>query len=140
MKSALELVKAFQAKGIKIVEGTGESEAICRQYLADDFVNIEPPQMPVGGVFSGWSAPIQITDIYAKHFDIDCLGMKFFGDGGDVVAARGTWRFTSKETGRSITVPAVELFTVVGDKIKSIEVFQFDPAGIVATLPGKWQY
>ena len=74
MKSALALVKDFQANGVEIVEGSGESEAICRQYLTDDFVN------------------------------------------------------------------AVELFTVIGAKIKSIEVFHFDPAGIVATLLGTWRY
>ena len=70
MKSALELVKEFQTQGIKIVEGTDEAEAICRKYLAHDFSCIEPPQMPVGGVFTGWDASIQITYIYKKHFDI----------------------------------------------------------------------
>lgn len=140
MSTALELVKEFQAQGIRIVEGTADAMAVCRQYLSEDFTCIEPPQMPVGGIFHGQGASIEITDIYARHWIVECMGMDFFGDDGQVVAARGLWRWTSKETGRSVTAPAVELFTVKDGRIRSIEVFQFDPAGIVATLPGQWRY
>ena len=140
MNASVELVKNFQDQLIKNFLH-GDPQAILRENLADDFQCIEPPQMPVGGTFTGWDASLKIMAIYAQHWEVECLKMEIFGgDGSNVVAAKGTWRWTSKETGRTITAPAVELFTVENGKIKSIEVFQFDPKAICATLPGRWRY
>jgi len=135
MSKNVDLIKAFQKKGTELFQSNADAKEVLGEYLTEDFECVEPPQMPVGGVFRGWDAISTIIEIYARHFNIECLNMEFMGsDESNVVAAKGTWRFIAKETGRSIVAPAVELFTIENGKVKSIEVFQFDAAGIVATL------
>ena len=141
MNANARLVKEFLDKMSDHTIDKGLAASILREYMADNFENFEPPQLPVGGVFRGWDASLRIIAIYNEHWHQECLKTEIFGDdNSNLVAAKGLWQWTSVETGRSHTGAAVELFTVENGKIKAIEVFQFDPAAIVATLPGKWRY
>ncbi|HLY55214.1 MAG TPA: nuclear transport factor 2 family protein [Stellaceae bacterium] len=110
-------------------------EPACKAFLSDDFVCIEPPELPQGGVFAGWDAPIRISNIYRGLWDIDLLDAQFYDEeGSGVVVSRYLMTWTSKATGKSMTQPVVELNHVAGGKIIKMEVFHFDPAGLVATL------
>jgi hypothetical protein len=106
----------------------------CRTFLAEDFECHEPPELPQGGVFTGWDAPLRISAIYAAIWDIDVLSADFFDvTGSDLVMSRFVMKWTHKKTGKSVTEPIVELNTIVGGKIRKMEVFHFDPAGLLAT-------
>ena len=135
MSSKIELVQNFQARMVKAFAGEGEPEAVCREFLAGDFKCIEPPELPLGGTVCGWDAVLKIMDTYAKFWTVECLEMAFFGAEHDnVVTCRALWRWTAVRTAKTFVAPAVELFTIDNDRIKSIEVFHFNPAGLLATL------
>ena len=111
-------------------------ETACRTFVADDFVCIEPPELPQGGTFTGWDAPIQVSSIYLNIWDLRVLDYQFFeAEGSDVVISRYLMTWTSKATGRSFTEPVVELNHIKGGKIAKMEVYHFDAAGLLATLP-----
>jgi hypothetical protein len=135
MSSTIDLVQDFQARMVKAFAGEGEPEAVCREYLTDDFKCIEPPELPLGGTVCGRDAVLKIMDTYAKYWTVECLEMAFYGgDHDSVVTCRALWRWTAVGTAKTFVAPAVELFTIENNKIKSIEVFHFNPAGLLATL------
>jgi ketosteroid isomerase-like protein len=110
-------------------------EAACREFLAEDFECVEPPGLPQSGIFRGWDAPIRISNIYRALWDVEVLDYRFWDeDGSGVVVSRYLMKWTSKATGRSITQPVVELNHVSQGRITRMEVFHFDPVGLVATL------
>ena len=110
-------------------------EPACREFLTEDFECIEPPELPQGGVFVGWDAPIRISRIYLGLWQLDVLDYQFFDEpGSGVVVSRYLMKWTAKTTGKTMTEPVVELNHVKDGKITKMEVFHFDPAGLVATL------
>ena len=109
--------------------------AACRKYVSADFECIEPPELPQGGTFRGWDAPITISNIYRGIWDVEVLDHGFFDEeGSGVVVSRYLIKWTSKETGKSMTQPVVELNHVADGQITKMEVFHFDAAGLLATL------
>lgn len=110
-------------------------EDACQAFIPDEFECIEPPELPQGGVFTGWDAPIRISNIYRGIWDVDVLDHQFFDEEGTgIVASRYLITWTSKETRKSMTQPVVELNHVRDGKITKMEVFHFNPAGLLATL------
>lgn len=110
-------------------------EDACREYMTEDFECIEPPELPQGGVFRGYDAPIRITEIYTALWQIDILDMKFWDEpGSDVVVSRYVMKWTALKTGKSITEPVIELNHIRDGKISKMEVFHFDAHGLVDTL------
>lgn len=115
----------------------GDWEGACRKFMPDDFECIEPPELPQGGVFLGWDAPIVISNIYRAIWDIEVLDAQFFDEeSSDILVSRYLIQWTSKETGHSMTQPVVELNTIKNGQILKMEVFHFDAAGLIATLGG----
>jgi hypothetical protein len=110
-------------------------QAACRTYVSEDFECIEPPELPQGGVFTGWDAPIKVSSIYQGIWNIEVLDHQFFDEeGSGTVVSRYLIKWTSKETGKSMTQPVVELNQIVDGKISRMEVFHFNAAGLLATL------
>lgn len=129
MGTKLDLMQGFLAHFLTDWNGA------CRAYMADDFECIEPPELPQGGVFKGYDAPIVISRIYRGIWDVEILKSQFWDDEtSDMLVSCYTMKWTSKKTGRSMTQPVVELNTIKGGKIARMEVFHHDPAGLLATL------
>jgi len=111
-------------------------ETACRAFVADDFVCIEPPELPQGGTFTGWDAPIQVSNIYLGLWDLEVLDYQFIeAEESDVVVSRYLMAWTSKATRQSFAGPVIELNHIENGKITKMEVFHFDAAGLLATLP-----
>lgn len=114
---------------------TGDWEGACRTYVSDDFECVEPPALPQGGIFRGYDAPIVISRIYRDIWDIEILKLDYWDDPDrDELVSCYTIKWVSKVTGRSMTQPIVELNTIRDGKIRRMEVFHFDAAGLLATL------
>lgn len=129
MDDKLAVMRAFQADYM-----AGNAERACRAHLSDDFQLHEPPELPQGGVFTGWDAPMRVSAIYMAIWDIDLLEAAFFDvPGADLVVSRYLMKWTHKGTGKTMTQPIAELNTVAGGKIRRMEVFHFDAAGLLAT-------
>ena len=137
MGARAEQFKSFNTKYMA-TDTAGRLELV-REYFAEDFECIEPPELPQGGTFRGWDAGPHISAIYRALWDLELIEMTILeAEGSDTLVMRTVYKWTSKETGRVFIGPVLELvaFNKEG-KIQSFEVFHFDPAGLVATLPGR---
>jgi ketosteroid isomerase-like protein len=114
---------------------TGDWEGACRTYVSEDFECLEPPELPQGGTFKGYDASIVISNIYRDIWDIEILDHKFWDDeASDILVSCYTIKWTSKKTGRSMTQPVMEQNTIRDEKIRRMQVFHFDAAGLLSTL------
>lgn len=126
----LQLVQRFFAQ-----YQSGDREGACRTYMHDEFELIEPPDLPQGGVFRGWDAAIKAGNIYAGIWDVEFKDAHYWEiEDSNVLIVRYVVEWTSKRTGRTLTQPIVELMTIESNKIIKIEVFHFDPGGLLKTL------
>lgn len=130
MGSKLEFMKQFLDHF-----ATGDWDGACRKYLADDFECIEPPELPQGGTFRGYDAPIRISRIYRDIWDVNVTHLEFWEDeSSDVLVSCYTIKWTSKKSGRSMTQPVMEQNTISNGKLRRMQVFHFDAAGLLATI------
>ena len=137
MGARAELFKSFNAK--YMATDTAGRLKLVREYFAEDYECHEPPELPMGGTFRGWDAGPRISAIYRALWDLELVDMIILEEkGSDTLVMRTTYKWTSKETGRVFIGPVLELVAYNSEgKIQSFEVFHFDPAGLVATLPGR---
>jgi ketosteroid isomerase-like protein len=102
--------------------------------LSDDYEIVEPDSLPYGGTHrgaAGYVALIQrIGRLFELQFDLDRL--ESVGD--DTVLLRMVVTFTAHATGRSTSLPVVELLTVRSGRIARSEIFLQDTAALLATL------
>lgn len=137
MGRKFEFLKNFNDTYMAL-DTAGRTE-LSRRHMAEDYVCIEPPELPQGGIFRGWDAGPKISAIYRDLWDLELIEMTAIDDDdSDTLVIRTVYRWTSRETGRVLEEPVVELVRFNEDfRIQSFEVFHFDPAGLVATLPGR---
>ena len=130
MSGDLELMHAFQAEFMG-----GSPQEACRQFLSNDFKLLEPPELPQGGVFIGWDAPLKVSKIYRAIWNVDVISSDSFSCvGAGLVMSRYVMKWTHIITGKSLIEPIVELNTIANGKIEQMEVFHFDAAGLLATM------
>ena len=114
---------------------SGDWEGACQTYVAPDFECHEPNGLPQEGVFKGQNAPIEISKIYRGIWDISADQLEFWeAEDADIVFSRYVISWTSKETGKSMTQPVLEINTFKDGKIQKMEVFHFNPIGLMNTL------
>ncbi len=120
-----------------LLERVGEQrwEEIPR-LLTDDYEIIEPDSLPYGGTHRGAAGYValmqRIGELFHLQFDLDRLQPV----GDDTVLLRMVVTFTARATGRSASLPVVELLTVRTGRIARSEVFLKDTAALLATLDG----
>jgi len=104
--------------------GDGEAAAAL---IHPDVTVTEPASLPYGGVHRGKQAFLDdVLGGILRRASIS-LGETTVRDAGDVVVAHMVVTFTAHETGRSVTLPIVELYEVDGDGlITSIDVYPKD--------------
>ena len=132
MGKNLEIMKRFLAQF-----QSGDWEGACKAYIAEDFECHEPNGLPQEGVFRGPNASIEISNIYRGIWDVDFSAdqLEYWeAEDADIVFSRYVITWTSKETGKSITQPVCEINTFKDGKIQKMEVFHFDPIGLMKTL------
>jgi hypothetical protein len=130
MGHKLKIMQAFQAEFM-----AGDAETACKTHLSSEFRLLEPPELPHGGEFVGWDAPLRVANIYRAIWDVELLRTDFFdADDGDILTARYVMRWTHKTTRKSLTEAIVELNTIADGRIAQMEVFHFDCRGLLATM------
>jgi hypothetical protein len=113
----------------------GNAVEACQRYVSETLELIEPPELPQGGIFHGWDAPIQVTAIYTGIWDVELLSTDFHDAiDDDIVFGRYLITWTHKVTGKSITEPVIEVNKLKDGKITVMEVFHFDPGGLLKTM------
>jgi ketosteroid isomerase-like protein len=121
---AIELVRASYA-----AFATGDREAALTAF-AEDVVWEQAQGLPHGGVYHG------LGDVRRNVFDpldrdwwseFDATPTEFL-DAGDDVVVLGRYTGTARETGRTLDVPFVHVWTFAGDKAVRFRQF-LDTAG-----------
>jgi hypothetical protein len=126
----LSLMRSFQEAFM-----TSDPAEACRLFLSADFELHEPPELPQGGVFKGFDAPLRVNAIYRNIWDVEFHASDLWNtDNPDILLARYLTTWTHRQTGKSVTQPVVELNTVIGGKITRMDVFHFNPTGLIKTM------
>jgi hypothetical protein len=104
--------------------------------LHHEFVAYEAGGLPYSGEYHG---PQGFFDLLAKMTE----GLEFtLGPApqclleGDSVAVRSRVTFTARDTGKSVEMPLVEVYTVRDGLIVELDVFYKDPSAVAALLAG----
>ena len=130
MGKNLEIMKKFLARF-----QSGDWEGACENYVAEDFECHEPPGLPQEGVFRGRDASMQVSHIYRDIWDVSIDDQQYWeAEDDDIVFSRYVITWTSKKTGKSVTQPISEMNYFKDGKIAKMEVFHFNPIGLVETL------
>lgn len=113
----------------------GDWEGACEEYCHTDFEIHEPPGLPQSGVHRGSRASIEVSNIYRSIWDVSVGSQELWeAQDADLVFSRYEMTWTSKQTGRSVTQPVVELNHFRDGKLARMEVFMSNPQGLMATL------
>ena len=113
----------------------GDWEGACEEYCHPDFEIHEPPGLPQSGVHRGSRAAIEVSKIYRSIWDVRIGKQELWGaENADLVFSRYEMTWTSRQTGRSVTQPVVELNHFRDGRLARMEVFMSDPQGLMATL------
>lgn len=130
MSGNLEQLKAFLT-----CFQQGDWEAACQRYCQPDFEIHEPPGLPQSGIHRGVLAPIEVSRIYRSIWDVEIGEQTLWeAEGADLVISRYEMTWTSRDTGRSVTQPVVELNHFREGKLARMEVFMSNPQGLMSTL------
>ena len=78
---------------------------------------------------------MQVSNIYRDIWDVSIDDQQYWeAEDDDIVFSRYVITWTSKETGKSMTQPIAEINHFRDNKIAKMEVFHFNPIGLMKTL------
>jgi hypothetical protein len=130
MATHLEMMKDF----LRIWQQENDWEKACRKYVADDIKIVEPTSLPQSGEYTGWNAPVTVSNIYRAVWDVELIEQNLWADeAAEMVFSRYLMKWTHKTTGRSVTMHTLEHNYFRDGKIVKMEVAHWDHAGLVAT-------
>jgi ketosteroid isomerase-like protein len=95
----------------------------------------QPGSLPHGGRHDGPEGMQAMGRTFADHWDRTIGDSRILGCGEQVVQVT-TQTWTARETGPSVTVDVVELFSFADGLIAEIRVFQQDTHLLLTTLDG----
>ncbi|MFF3570113.1 MULTISPECIES: nuclear transport factor 2 family protein [Nocardia] len=116
----VEIVRRF-TDGLRV----GDIGA-CLELLDDASVFSETPSLPFGGDYIGPQGFRRMLRAVSQDFSVE-LEPPEIADGDDCVAVAVHGTFTSRATGRSMPVDAVDIYRLRGDKIIRVDVYYKDP-------------
>ena len=107
-----QFLKAFQAGDIETVFAMIHPECVFD----------EGHGLPYAGTYVG---PAGLQDLVGKIMTPMEMSLDSFdvSDGGDCAVARLVMTFTSRSSGRSLTIPGVELYETTDGKVSKIDIY-----------------
>jgi ketosteroid isomerase-like protein len=103
----------------------------CLELLADDLVFSEAESLPFGGDYHGKDGFRRLLRAVSGDFRIE-LDEPEIGAAETFVAVRVRGRVTSRATGRSMPLRAVDLYELRDAKIVRVDVFYKEPQALAA--------
>jgi len=102
---------------------------------ADPFQNDiaihEAESLPYGGDWKGREGLRKLMDTIGSITELTPTDIEVFDAGDGIVISRQTTNFTSKSTGTTLSIPMVEIYTMVDGKIQDIDVYYKDTKAMV---------
>ena len=124
--------------GAKFTEdrASAEFEQRMSEVFAADIEVHEPPCLPHGGVHQGRENWLQVRQTMMSLWEqkMDVLNIWEVPE-ADVIMLNYQMNWTSRETGRSFDMPAVEVLTFRDGAIAKIEFYPRDAKAMLDTLP-----
>ncbi len=106
-------------------------EREARALMHADFRMLEPASLPYGGTFSGPDGFASFRQVFVSIWDQVDRGEWVYFPGDSAVARRADVSATSRFTGKRVSWPHCEIFTVRDGLILQLEVFYFDTAALL---------
>lgn len=111
-----------------------EWKGTCKQYCQPDFEIHEPPALRLDGAHRGVLVPIDVSEIHRSIWDAEIGDQHVWeAENEDLVVSRYVMTSTSKDAGRSMPQPVVELNLPRGQALP-IEVYMSNQQALMATL------
>lgn len=118
----LQIVKAAYAASAR-----GEPQGFTASFTAETEIH-EAPSLPYGGIHKGvQSFPTLIGKVLEHYSSLKFTKHNIIASGDNVVSW-GVLDLVGKTTGKSVTIPLVEIWTIVDGKTRTLEVVYGDTA------------
>jgi ketosteroid isomerase-like protein len=105
-----------------------------RALMHDDFVVHQAGGLPFSGDYHGARGFFDLRTKMDELLTLAAGPISFDPLGDDAVAARFRLTFTSRESGNSVEMGLVEIYTVRAGRIVELDVYYKDPAAVAALL------
>lgn len=130
----LEIMEKLSATWYPDAMGQSSTAVCWTEVFAPDIVLTEPSSLPHGGTHRGLDAFLEVQAGMARHWRQRIEDAEFWQCAPDRVCLRIVITWTGRASGRSVTLPMIDLIRFGGGKIVAIEAFVFDTAALLATL------
>jgi SnoaL-like domain len=109
-------------------------QAMVEAFTAD-YVMVEPPSLPHGGVWEGRDEWLKMNSLMGSLWDQTVTPQKIWDiPEDDMIILYSHMEWTAKATGKSVSFPAIELLYYRDAKICKVEMFLQDTKMILDTL------
>jgi ketosteroid isomerase-like protein len=108
----------------------GDLETAFAALSADNVIH-EPASLWYGGDWKGPEGFGQILTTMSQYFDIQINGYEIF-EAGEIAVMKADITFTAKATGRSLTMPVVEIYRGTGGQLVDMDIYYKDTAALLA--------
>lgn len=102
----------------------------CLEMVDPDLVFSEADSLPFGGEYLGRDGFLHFLRTFSKQFTAELTPPEITGGDG-LVAVRVHGTLTSRRTGRSLRMDAVDLYRLTGGKVARVDVYYKDAAAVV---------
>jgi ketosteroid isomerase-like protein len=113
--------------------GRGDVPGFFKNFDEDSLFS-EAPSLPYGGDFRGPKASADALMAIGKYWKDIQYDMVEVVSGERVVIVYGMFAATSRETGKTISMPLTEVWEFDGNRVKSLTPMYFDSAAAAAAL------
>jgi ketosteroid isomerase-like protein len=130
----LEIMEKLSASWYPDAMGQAATAIAWTDVFAPDIVLTEPSSLPHGGVHQGLDAFLAVQAGMAEHWEQRIEDADYWQCAPDRVSLRIVITWTARVTGRSVTLPMIDVLRFGDGKVVAIEAFVFDTAALLATL------
>jgi ketosteroid isomerase-like protein len=130
----LEIMERLSATWYPDSMGADSTVASWTSLFSRDVVLVEPGSLPHGGVHRGLAAFGQVQAGMQALWEQRIVDAEYWQCAPDRVALRIVIEWTARATGKSATLPMIDLISFNDGAITAIEAFVFDTAALLATL------
>lgn len=104
------------------------------EVLDEEFVIVEPDSLPYGGQYKGPEGYARFFSALTAVFEITAFDIRMILSQDEHVVMQADVGFLARESGRTRTVPVLEILTLAGGKIVRSEVYPQDTAALLGLL------
>lgn len=124
---------SVEERNIKIAEAAyaanerGDADGFTASFTPDTEIH-EAESLPYGGIYKGAEGFPTVIGKVLEHFSVLKFTKHNIIASGDNVVAWGALDLTGRNTGISVTIPLIEIWTIVDGKTQKLQVVYGDTA------------